>query len=88
MNKDSLHDKLEQLRTELAGVSKLDDKTHAQLRGLVEDIERAIGSDEEETTGEPLSEQVEDMVLKFEADHPQLTSALNQVAVALSNLGI
>lgn len=88
MNTESLHDKLEQLRTELAGASKLDDKTHAQLRALVTDIERAIESEKEELEGEPLSEQVEDMVLKFEADHPQLTSALNQVAIALSNLGI
>jgi hypothetical protein len=86
MNKQTLNEKLEQLRTELAA-SELDDKTHAQLRSLVADIERAIESDED-STDEPLSEQVEDLVLKFEADHPQLTSALNQVAVALSNLGI
>ncbi len=88
MNTESLHAKLEQLRTELAGVSQLDDKTHAQLRALVADIERAIESEKDKLEGEPLSEQVEDLVLKFEADHPQLTSALNQVAVALSNLGI
>lgn len=87
MNKDTLHAKLEQLRAELANVLALDEKTHAQLHSLVADIERAIESDEE-TEGEPLSEQAEDLVLKFEADHPQLTSALNQVAIALSNLGI
>ncbi len=87
MNKDTLHAKLEQLRTELASVSALDEKTHAQLRSLVTDIERAIESDDE-ADGGPLSEQAEDLILKFEADHPQLTSALNQVAIALSNLGI
>lgn len=88
MNKDILQAKLEQLRTELAGLSAVDDKTHAQLLGLVADLERVIESDSKENEGEPLSEQIDDMVLKFEADHPQLTSALNQVAVALSNLGI
>jgi hypothetical protein len=87
MNKQILHDKLEQLRTELAGVSQLDEKTYSQLRSLVADIERAIGS-EVPNSGEPLSDQAEGLVLKFEANHPQLTSALNQVAVALSNLGI
>ena len=87
MNKQTLHDKLEELRTELAAAPKLDEKTQEQLRALVADIERAIQSDEEKTD-EPLSTQAEDLVLKFEADHPQLTSALNQVAVALSNLGI
>lgn len=87
MNKDTLRTKLEELRTQLAGAGQLDEKTHAQLRSLIGDIERAIESDQP-SENEPLSEQVEDMVLKFEVDHPQLTSALNQVATALSNLGI
>jgi hypothetical protein len=86
MNKQTLQDKLEQLRTELAA-SELDEKTRALLSSLVADIEHALAS-EEGQADEPLSAQAEDLVLKFEADHPQLTSALNQVAVALSNLGI
>jgi hypothetical protein len=87
MNKDTLHAKLEQLRTQLAGAAHLDDKTHVQLRTLIADIEQAIESDEPRE-GDSLSGQAEDLVLKFEADHPQLTSALNQVASALANLGI
>ena len=43
MNKQVLQEKLERLRTELAGTSKLDEKTYIQLRTLVADIERAIG---------------------------------------------
>ena len=89
MKKQTLHAKLEELRTQLASVSALDEKTHAQLRSLVEDIEHAIETEgEEENSGESLSGQAEDLVLKFEAEHPQLTSALNQVAIALANLGI
>lgn len=87
MNKQDLHDKLNQLRTELAAVPRLDEATHAQLQALIADIEHTIRSDEERPD-EPLSEQVEDLVLKFQAEHPQLTSALNQVATALSSLGI
>lgn len=87
MNNQVLHEKLEQLRTALAGAANLDDKTYAQLWGLVADIERAVETDAERTD-DPLSVQAEDLVLKFEAAHPQITSALNQVAVALSNLGI
>lgn len=86
MNREELHAKLEQLRTELAGCEQLDEKTHSQLRGLVADIERSIEGAAAE--GEPLSEQAENLVLKFEADHPELTSVLNQVATALANLGI
>jgi hypothetical protein len=89
MNKDTLHAKLEELRTQLAAVSALDEKTHAQLRSLVTDIEHAIETvGDNEAGGESLSGQAEDLVLKSEAEHPQLTSALNQVAIALANLGI
>ncbi len=88
MKKETLQTKLEQLRTELAAASALDEKTHAQLRDLVADIEHAIETEGEETESEPLINQVDDLVLKFEAKHPQLTSALNQVAAALANLGI
>jgi chromosome segregation ATPase len=89
MNKETLHTKLEELRSQLAAVSALDEKTHDRLRSLVADIERAIEHrGDSNQPGELLSEQVDDLVLKFEAEHPQLTSALNQVAAALANLGI
>ena len=87
MNKPNLHDKLNRLRTELAAVPQLDDATQTQLQALITDIDQAVESDADRAY-EPFSEQIEDLVLKFQAEHPQLTSALNQVATALSNLGI
>ncbi|QEG36582.1 DUF4404 family protein [Bythopirellula goksoeyrii] len=87
MKKTILLEKLEQLRAELAASSALDEGSHEQLQSLINDIERAVDAPPSEDEG-ILSGEVQDLVLKFETEHPQITSALNQVASALANLGI
>jgi len=90
MNPNELQKTLEKLHAELNSAESVDDATRAKLVALAKDIERLSKQKNNETADEvePLSEQVEDMLLKFETDHPQLTNALNQVSAALANLGI
>lgn len=90
MNQTELQKTLETLQSELSSATSVDDATRAKLAALAEDIRRLS---EQETTDSddelgPLSTRVQDLVLKFETDHPQLTTALNQVSAALANLGI
>ena len=89
MPKQQLQDSLAKLHDQLSD-QQLDDSTRQLLRKFADDINRLL-DEEDETTVEDIdspSEQVQDLVLKFEADHPQLTAALNQVASALANMGI
>ena len=90
MQKRQLQEILAKLHGELSDQEKIDDATRQLLKKFADDINRLL--DDAATTSaddvEPLSEQVQDLVLKFETDHPQLTAALNQVASALANLGI
>ncbi len=90
MNPSELKKTLETLHSELNSAASVDDATRAKLVSLAKDIERLAEPDAQEATAEiePLSEQLQDMVLKFETEHPQLTTALNQVSAALANLGI
>jgi len=93
MEKQQLLKKLASLRAELANTEteSLDKESQAMLNRLNDDIERLLsraGEGDAEEDEEQLSDQVQDLVLKFETEHPRLTSALNQVAAALSNLGI
>ncbi len=90
MNPTELQKTLEALHIELNDAASVDDATRAKLVALAEDIQRLSEQEATETPDEvaPLSAQVQDMVLKFETDHPQLTTALNQVSAALANLGI
>ena len=90
MQKHELQETLAKLHGELSDQEKIDDATRQLLKKFADDINRLLDDDATTSTDdvEPLSEQVQDLVLKFETDHPQLTAALNQVASALANMGI
>ena len=90
MEKKQLQESLNALHGELSDRDAIDDKTRALLKTLSEDIDRLLDDSTENTREdvEPVSDQVQDLVLKFEADHPELTAALNRVASALANMGI
>ncbi len=97
MNPNELQKTLETLHAELNSAESVDDATRAKLVALAKDIEQLAEHDSKESTTEieppaaqvqDMTEQVQDLVLKFETDHPQLTRALNQVSAALANLGI
>jgi len=89
MEKQQLQEALTKLHGELSEQQQLDDSTRQLLRKFADDIDRLL-DDNESATGDvdSPSEQVQDLVLKFEADHPKLTAALNQIASALANMGI
>jgi len=90
MEKQQLRETLAALRGELGDRAQVDDETRALLKTLTDDINRLLSADATASAEqvEPLSEQVQDLVLKFETEHPRLTAVLNQVASALANMGI
>ena len=90
MEKRQLQETLAALHGELSDREKLDDDTRQLLKTFADDINRFLDDSTESSAEEvePLSEQVQDLLLKFETDHPELTAALNRVASALANLGI
>jgi len=90
MDKQQLLSTLENLHAELAGAERVDENKLQQLRTITDDIQRLLTQEEDVSSEQvaPVSDNVQDLLLQFEADHPGLTSALNQVAAGLSNLGI
>ncbi len=90
MPKKELLEKLAKVHSELADADSIDDDTRQRLSKLTDEIQQLLEKDESESADEtePLREQVHDVMLQFETEHPQLTAALNRVATALSNLGI
>jgi hypothetical protein len=77
------------LKAELADAEHVGAEARAALARVADDIRRhveerqAVGADDDEAAS-----ALKDALLEFEAEHPQLTGALNQVAAALANLGI
>ena len=90
MDKQHLLATVETLHEELASSEQLDADMRAQLETLAEDIQRLLEQKEEESAEHvgPLSARVQDLVLRFETEHPRLSAVLNQVADGLANLGI
>jgi len=89
MEKQRLIQTLQQLREELAASERFDPQTLARLEEVTREIEQALGERDETTTEElePIS-GLRDLLLKYEADHPQLSAAIGRVADALAAMGI
>lgn len=87
MPKETLRKNLIELQTELASAEqKLDSELHTLLRGVATDIEHLLG--DEPTAARSGKEQLEEIALKFESEHPRLSSIISEVADALSKMGI
>ena len=88
MENDRLLVTLTQLRAELARAEGVDPQTLKQLDQLIDDAKRGVVPEERmASTGEEDSGGLRDLLLKFEADHPQLSSSIGRVADALAAMG-
>ena len=90
MERQELVDTLTQLQAELSRTDQVDPQTLELLRKLTSDIVRLL--DEEDSTraadAEGVTSGLRDLLLKFEAEHPQLAIAVGKVADALAAIGI
>jgi hypothetical protein len=89
MEKQRLLETLAQLRAELAEVDRPDPDTIAQLKQLTDELQRTLEKRGASPPGElqPTTSGLKDLLLKFEADHPQLSRAVGNVADALAAMG-
>jgi hypothetical protein len=90
MGKERLQSTLRQLNDELAEAEGVDAETLARLRSLTNEIERALEKDDQRAPVDVESHAsgLKDLLLKFEAEHPQLSVAAGRVADALAAMGI
>jgi hypothetical protein len=88
MDTQRVTEALETLQAELAHAPKLDAASRASIQQVIDEIEARLAVGDATEEDEPLSGRLQDSLLEFETEHPQITSAVNQVAAALANLGI
>jgi hypothetical protein len=90
MGNERLQSTLRQLHDELAQAEGVDPETLARLRVLMDDIERALAKRGAQSPAdvEAHASGLKDLLLKFEAEHPQLSVAAGRVADALAAMGI
>ena len=90
MERQRLVEMLRQLHAELAQAEGSDPETLALLRTLTDDIQRVLGKRRDESSGatEPATISLKNLLLKFEANHPELASAIGKIADGLAAMGI
>jgi hypothetical protein len=90
MEKEQLVSTLNQLHAELSKAQKIDRQTLALLETLTQDIQQLLERSTEPTEQEkePVAHGLHDLLLRFEAEHPQLSVMLGRIADGLSRMGI
>jgi hypothetical protein len=89
MEKDELQRLIAQLHERLNSADTVDEQSRVLLQKLTQDIQNmasrsAPPTDERESA----TSQLEEVALKFEAEHPKLSMALGELADALGKIGI
>jgi len=92
MERQHLVEMLRQLHAELAQADRADPETLSLLRTLTDDIQRVVGKRQNETKSageaEPVTRGLKDLLLKFEAEHPELSATVGKIADGLAAMGI
>ncbi len=85
MSDEDLRDLLAQLHTRLGRAQTLDGESRKLLTTVARDIETALGTGKApRTTLEP----IEELAVRFEADHPAVADVLRQIVDTLGKAGI
>ncbi|BBA34076.1 uncharacterized protein sS8_2124 [Methylocaldum marinum] len=87
MTEKEVSEALFNLRKEIEQLSSADSETRVRLETLLADLERQLEASEDEHQLH-LIEDLKEAISQFEVEHPRITGILNELMVALSNLGI
>jgi len=92
MDKQHLHNRLEQLHGELQQIESVDESEQQILQKLMSDLKKLVEAGESdqihEHVYEGLGEGLREGIELFEASHPRATMLMGQVVDALAKMGI
>lgn len=89
MDKKQLHNRLEQLHSELQQIESVDESEQQLLQTLMSDIKKLTEAGEgDPTVPDRLGDGLKEGIELFEASHPQATMLMGQVIDALAKMGI
>lgn len=90
MTKAHLLETLTQLQQELSRADDIDPEVRAGLQKVTDELRQALSQNEPPAMSKlaPASSGLRDLLLRFEADHPQLSDVFGRVADALAAMGI
>ena len=87
MTKSTLEAALMRLHAELQGSPQLDAESRRLLDTITADIQRTRG-DAGDASGAAHASRLEELAVRFEAEHPDLAARLRGIADALGRVGL
>ncbi len=89
MSQESLRELLGRVHERLSQSDRVDAESRELLVTLTHDIDRALGGDQQLAGDQgPPVHRLEELAVRFEAEHPALARALRQLIDALGKAGI
>lgn len=88
MDNTQLREAFGKLRDELDKLGPQDEAARSRLNGLLADIERRLDNPDAGEDDDGLIASIKESVEQFEVQHPRTTAILNDIMLALSNMGI
>ena len=79
----ALHERLERLDNR-----SLEPRTRELLLMLLNDLTRLLGPPPSDAEDHPLTQRLEEIAVRFEAEHPSVGTAVRQLIDALAKAGI
>ena len=83
-----LRKQLEALHGELARTKTVDRDSQQLLITVLDDISRLLESQPVESPEQSMTERLDEMAVRFEAEHPALGTAIRRVVDTLAKAGI
>lgn len=87
MDRTRLEQLLIELRSELADAGGMDPATQESLRQLADELDQLTGEEDQERDSST-RENLRELVVHFETEHPRLAAVLTRVVDTLAKMGI
>ncbi|MGH8507756.1 MAG: DUF4404 family protein [Gammaproteobacteria bacterium] len=88
MSETKLREHLERLREEVNDLGAGKPESIERLNRLITDVEGQLENRSDQAGHEDLVANVQGAIRHFEVEHPRATAILNDIMVALGNIGI
>lgn len=88
MDREKLEALLQSLKEELGGAKSIDPESRRSLSSAMAEIRRLIDAPSRPPEAHTVREHLEEVVLRYEADHPALTAVAQALIDTLAKAGI
>jgi len=88
MNRDRLRQLVASLHRELGDAKSVDAESRRQMDALIKDIDRVLDTPPAAPQDGRVRDRLEELLLRFEAQHPAIAASMHELIDTLAKAGI